>query len=138
MFTSEYISSNKLSGNIKWLYNNKTVKNIKSCIFLNYKSLRLKILCFKEDSLFRGLNNKLKFRIKKFRFNSLSFIYNMLTIISPPNLRKLLPFATSFPIYAIISLKLSSFLYTREFSDANNSHFPRWGTWQGTWKHESL
>lgn len=49
----------------------------------------------------------------------------MLITISPPNLRKLLPFATSFPIYAIISLKLCSLLYTREFLDANDSHFPK-------------
>ena len=45
--------------------------------------------------------------------------------MSPPNLRNLLPFATSYPFYAIISLKLSSFLYTREFLDANDSHLPK-------------
>ena len=49
----------------------------------------------------------------------------MLITMSPPNLRKLLPFATSFPFYAIISLKLSSFLHTREFLDANDSHLPK-------------
>lgn len=73
MFTSEYISNNKLSGNIKQLYNHNIVKNIKSCIFLSYKSPHSKISCFKQYSLFRGLNSKIKFRIKKFRFNYLFF-----------------------------------------------------------------
>lgn len=55
------------------LYRLNIVENINTCVFLSQKP-HLIILHFKEDCLFRDLDGKLNFRMKKFQLNSVTYV----------------------------------------------------------------